>query len=885
MRRFIQREITVIARSRGRAPLPPVSESSESRADTQLGEASRPEPPAWLREQVKSRLFRGQSAEPAKLGRFEIERELGRGGMGEVILAYDPQLRRRVAIKRARRSLRPTSPHARERALREAQALARVNHPNVIEVYEVGVHADQLFVAMEYVEGQTLTKWLASPRGWREILAVFVAAGRGLAAAHRAELIHRDFKPDNVLVSGAGDEQRVRVLDFGLARFLSDDELTRTEEDDNPGARSGDEPLTQPGALLGTLAYMAPEQLRGETASAASDQFAFCVALVEALWGEPPFEGSGLFDRLAAMERGPALPRRRSLPRALAPLLRRGLAFDPADRWPSVEVLLDAIERVVARRRTIWISLTAASLLSLGILIGDWLRDDVASPDRCEQVEAASARLWSVRRATLARIRFAGDPSSHARFARIDAGLAAWSQAWHEQRASLCESGETEGARVSCYDRSARQVESIVDALVEADATTLAHADALLDGLPALQACHDDEATRLGLAPPPLELADAIEQARDQLATANTLLLSGHLGAAESAILTLRDASAELDYPPFAAELALVHARVLLATRELHESLPVLEKAARLAAGARHDRVAASAYILLADYGARQPDGPLPDTEQWLDAAELAAERLDMPEDLAARLLCTRGTLLAHDETQRDEARALLVRGLEQLEGLEHDAHWLALGPSVGLRWRPSCMLALAQLEDGATAITWAERAVDASEQLLGSEHPQLAKYRFELARLLLTHDPSQWKRAVDLMEAAATTWLREHDGASSELADAYFALAMTALERNEFELARSYVTRAEEIYDAVLAPDDYMRAQPILARAEIEEQAGHDDLALAHFERARPYLANEPQLAASLVALDHGRVRCLHALGRSAEAEALREQLASRSP
>src|SRR5439155_5865060 len=233
------------------------------------------------------------------LGRYVVERELGSGGMGLVYAAYDPELGRKVALKlvRPRASGKMGPSEGRARLLREAQAMAQLTHPNVVAIHDVGTFGDQVFIAMEYVEGRTLSEWLsATKRPWREIVSLFAQAGRGLAAAHAKNIVHRDFKSDNVWV---GEDGRARVLDFGLARAMRGaGELPQSAGAPAEGkaTRSPRVPLlaaavTLPGTFLGTPPYMAPEQLKGESGDARADQFSFCVALYYALYGELPFAG------------------------------------------------------------------------------------------------------------------------------------------------------------------------------------------------------------------------------------------------------------------------------------------------------------------------------------------------------------------------------------------------------------------------------------------------------------------------------------------------------------------------------------------------------------------------------------------------------------------
>jgi len=226
------------------------------------------------RDRIHRALF-GELAQAPTIGRYTFLKELGRGGMGVVCTAYDPKLDRKVAIKLTR-SLATASAASRARILREAQAMARLSHPNVVQVYEVGELRDELFVAMEYIDGVDLSQWLAAePRSWRDVQRVFLEAGRGLAAAHAAGLVHRDIKPANVFIGADG---RVIVGDFGLARASEDASMLTagTPAIDLAAVKTGlSTPLTATGALLGTPAYMAPETFEHNISDAASDQFAF----------------------------------------------------------------------------------------------------------------------------------------------------------------------------------------------------------------------------------------------------------------------------------------------------------------------------------------------------------------------------------------------------------------------------------------------------------------------------------------------------------------------------------------------------------------------------------------------------------------------------------
>jgi eukaryotic-like serine/threonine-protein kinase len=368
---------------------------------------------------------------PEQIGRFVVRRQLGAGGMGIVYAAFDPALDREVAVKLLRRDrFRPEQLEAAGERLRlEAQTAAKLAHPNVVTIFDVGTHDERVYLAMELVDGPSLQQWIKeTARPWREVLAMFFQAGRGLAAAHGVGLLHRDFKPTNVLVGG---DHRPRVVDFGLAHFgavpggavhLPDGEALSTasgrrgDADDaittmgdapgwdaassgvfepqlgdslvpsvsitgsvsglwesrdrveittsSPGlgnsishmdapaggthdarhTMTGDAPATATGLFVGTPAYMAPELFTGAGADARTDQFAFCVALYEALWGQRPFAGHTAREIAANVVAGHMRPIPRSrIPGWLRTIVLRGLAVDPDQRHASVKSMLAAI--------------------------------------------------------------------------------------------------------------------------------------------------------------------------------------------------------------------------------------------------------------------------------------------------------------------------------------------------------------------------------------------------------------------------------------------------------------------------------------------------------------------------------------------------------------
>jgi len=380
-------------------------------------------------------------------GTFRIERRLGAGGMGVVYLAHDLRLHRDVALK-----LQRTDGAAQdERALREAKVMARLSNAHVITVYEVGMHGRQLFIAMEYVDGGTLRGWLAERRRtWREILDVFVKAGRGLAAAHDAGLVHRDFKPDNVLIGGDG---RVRVADFGLAGLAA-----------VPLGRGG------------TAAYMSPEQRDGAELDGRADQYSFCVALREAL-------------RSA-----------RRVPRWLRACVARGLEEDLARRWESMPALLARLER--GRRRRSAVAAAALLLLAVGAAGGAIAfagRDDPRAV--CRGADGKLAGIWDAdrKRAIVAAFHAAGGARATAAWADTERTVDAYAGRWVAMHTAACEatrvrheiSEEDFDLRVQCLLVRLQDLRSLTHTFLRADDEVVAGAGAAAAGLPDLGTCLD----------------------------------------------------------------------------------------------------------------------------------------------------------------------------------------------------------------------------------------------------------------------------------------------------------------------------------------------------------------------------------------------------------
>lgn len=353
---------------------------------------------------------------PTRIARYEIVALLGAGAAGVVYRAFDPQLRRQVALKLLRPELHGQNPEQSARLLREAQAMARLSDPHVVTVYDVGLHEGRVYLVMEFIDGVTLSEWLRkAPRKREEILKVFADAGAGLGAAHQKGLVHRDFKPENVLVAKTG---RASVTDFGLARE-SESWLGLDGAADD---RAITELYAPTRGLVGTPAYMAPELFEGATASSASDQFAFCVALYGALFERHPFKaGEGIaLSELITRVRGdaPLKPAFRSTAdERLFGVLARGLSPSPAARFAGLAELLAALHRANGQRfggpKTGWILAGLGGIAAAAAALLLWPRTEPqALPTAPSALTAAESELPAA--ATVVSTAAAPEPSAAA---------------------------------------------------------------------------------------------------------------------------------------------------------------------------------------------------------------------------------------------------------------------------------------------------------------------------------------------------------------------------------------------------------------------------------------------------------------------------------------
>ena len=521
-----------------------------------------------------------------RLGRYIVIEELGRGGMGRVLRGYDPRLQREVALKVL--PTRSMSEEGRARMVSEARAMARVSHPNVVAVYDVEDHGDHgLVLAMEYVAGQTLREWLrAETRPWTQIIERFCLAGQALVAAHAEGLLHRDFKPANVLVSSSGE---VKVTDFGLAKSLdAPGGLTRTHgsDDDAEDDELTTEGLTRAGTVMGTPRYMSPEQHEGSKLTPSADQYAFCIALWEALAGEPPFSGK---DMAAAKTAGaPVWSSSNSVPSRVVNAIRRGLEPRSLERWPSMAELIDALsQELTGGRPRRWGALAGLAILATAAGGAAAVYGTHEGP--CQGAEAQLEGVWddTTRAAVQSAIANTGASFSSGVWEYIEPRLDDYGSRWVQMHTEACEatnvrrsqSADIMDRRMVCLQRARTQLQATTSLLGRADEETLVKAHELVEQLLPLHPCADVEALLEGTAPPSATEAGAVASASEQLARARVAYDAGLVDESEQAIAEAERLLNGVTYGPVRTELLQVRGSTLSSRGKFTEAEAVYREA------------------------------------------------------------------------------------------------------------------------------------------------------------------------------------------------------------------------------------------------------------------------------------------------------------------
>lgn len=574
------------------------------------------------------------------IGRYVVLQSLGHGGMGAVYAAYDPELDRRVAIKFLHDRDDEDPDVWRARLTREAKAMARVSHPNVVTVYDVGVTAEgQIFLAMEIVEGGTLGDWLkAGKRTWREIVEIFCEAGEGLAAAHRAGMIHRDFKLDNVLF---GKDGRPRVTDFGLARGAADPPVPDVPAGSPPppvSSASSLEKVTVTGTVLGTPGYMAPEQyLRGVDVDVRADVFAFCATLHRALYGERAFDGATIDEIATATAAGKVreAPKGTDVPAWVRRVMLAGLAPKPEDRPASMQELLDALRADPGKRRRRW--LVGAAVVALACVAVLGVR---ASGERkvraCQAMAARLGGAWDAPRKGAIEQAFHATGVTYAddTFARVAKRLDAYAAGWTAAMAGACEATKVRGEqsaamldlRASCLDARLDELRALSDVFAAADKKTVEDAVQAASALPSIDPCSDldglSASTRLPTEP---KARAEIRALQGEIASANELRVTGKQTPSWERLQQLHDRVTAAGYVPLSIAWTMSAAADDVG-RDLKAAAAEWESAVALAETHHLDRERAGAEVgfgrVLNELGKHE------DAHHWLALAGATLARI-----------------------------------------------------------------------------------------------------------------------------------------------------------------------------------------------------------------------------------------------------------------
>jgi len=744
---------------------------------------------------------------PAQIGRYTVLKPLGAGGMGVVYAAYDTDLDRKVAIKLLHGEVAAgpdTVGHSR--LLREAQAMAKISHPNVLQVFEAGTHDGQVFLALELVEGCTLEAWLAAePRDWRAVLAMFLQAGRGLQAAHEVGLIHRDFKPENVLIDGSG---RARVMDFGLARATGSIEHVPSASPDQRSSSHLLQRLTVTGSVMGTPLYMAPEQHLGGVTDPRTDEFAFCVALHEALHRQRPFAGDDLKSLAYNVVRGVVRepPREPRVPPWLRRAVRRGLSPTPDDRFPTMAALLAELGRDPGAARRRWLLLAGAAAL---VVAGAWgfAAVQAARDQRCRGAAALFADTWGPTRAAALTAAFerSGRPYAATTAQRVQAQLDERAAAWVGLHTAACEAharGETSAELLdvqgACLERRRSETAALVELLARADAEVVDKAVSAALALPPVAACADRGALLARVRPPEdPALAAEVLRLRGLLDQAKAAQDAGKFKDGLAIVGPVAEAADTSGHRPLIAEaqqrLGELHSRA----SDFAAAEPALWAALWAAEAGHHDEVAAATWTEIVRVTVKQ--GRLAEAPRWAERAGAAVARLGEDPLAEARLDNELGTL-AYTEEKHEDAVTRYQRALELRRA--------ALGPT-----HPEVAAVLANLGNALHGLDRFDDALAAyheslqiRETTLGPDHPDVAVTLNNMGVLFKNRGKND--EALAALLRAEDIWTRALGPDNPILFNAGMNIANVHHAKGDYDRAQAVLERVVSQAERVLPPD-----------------------------------------------------------------------------
>ena len=726
--------------------------ASSSSPDGVDGQA--PTLPAWLSARAGSEV-----PIPERIAHYRLGEKLGEGGMGVVYAATDEVLEREVAVKLLRADR--TDVRSKVKMLQEAKALAKLSHPNIVPIYGAGEERGHVYFAMERVEGRTLREVRDDDAiDWRGRLELYVQAGHGLAAAHRADLVHRDFKPSNALV---GRDGRVRVVDFGLARALEAMPADRVE----PSAHAED---TETDAMAGTPAYMSPEQRTGMPAGARADQYSFCASLWEALFGDNPIRKTPLIQLLDG-ELTLEVPRKSPVPGSVVAALRRGLQRDPDARHPSMDTLLEALTvQTRGRRRGLWLGAVGVTTL-----VGAWLLGGDAP---C--VDEPTGLLGSSTTAALEQSWASTGVPADSR-AAMQERVSAFERQWTATRRAACEAHAHGETSTPSYER---QLACLEERRAELQAALTVSSVQALDVLRDPGVCGADEADPYRPPPPPPGATDRRLELREGLADARVRLTTLELGPLAEQLEALRG-RAEGDVP-ILAELGLLEGRLQRHHGRWTAATTTLQRAFEQAEASGYRFLAASAAVelasLLGDTLARRGEG-----EVWVTVAQSKLQGLDVPE-LTIDLAIARAAIAVR-HARIDEARPILDDALSRAR-----EHYGAEHPEIATVHDLHGAVELLAVDLDAATRSF-EASLEIRRSVFGERHPQVADTLANLAKVAM--ERGDLDRARSTYTQALETLEETDPRVGTSRAEIFLGLAETHANLGAIEPAREAYHRA----------------------------------------------------------------------------------------
>jgi tetratricopeptide (TPR) repeat protein/predicted Ser/Thr protein kinase len=732
-----------------------------------------------------------------QVGRFVVLDMLGKGGMGMVLAAYDPQLDRKIAIKMLHDDVSVTQSARLER---EAKAMAQLSHPNVVTVHETGTFEGRLYIAMEYVVGETLGQWLRSaPRERAQIFELLLQAGRGLAAAHAVGLVHRDFKPDNVLV---GKDGRARVSDFGLVSAIGE----AIPQGASPKVLSPSA-LTMTGTVMGTPLYMAPEQHDGRVADAKADQFSFCVTAWQALCDEAPYGADTYEELVSNVTTGKLrpMPRGVRVPAKVRAILARGLDTDPAARFPSMQALLVALERALRPRR--WPYLAAGSVAIAGAAVALGLAARGGEHDPCAGSAQRLAGVWDAPRKARLQAAFEATGATVATdvWRQIATALDGYTTRWVARHHAVCtathergeQSAELLDLRMRCLDGRLADLDALLGRFAETDRDHLFKALDATVGLRGFDDCDDVVRLRAAIPLPddPTKRAriDALEH---RFAEAVSFDKIGRNARAREIAIPLVVEARQLGYAPIEAKAILLRAGEEYRGGDLAVAEQSYREAAEAAARARDDERIAQSWIDLMNV--RVAQGHFDAALDLLATAKIATERVSDQPRLGARLAnVLAGVYLAQGKIP--DAKAQYEHALELVRKDKPDSD--LLGPALH-----NMGTVLWYVGDTAAAEKYFADARARFEATVGPRHPMLGYVHRSLGDVAIRNKNldgaiAEYREAAQIFEDA-------HGPEHVDIAIALDPLSYSYAQKHDAVHAREAAERSLALRQNKFGPD-----------------------------------------------------------------------------